>query len=84
MADFVQYDLPKDVHEPKARMMEVFDAHVNRNAKDSIFCDLFSRPEYLLFRTLHAAKTRRDRQIQCSLFLMEKDEKCVTIHEAFS
>ena len=40
--------------------------------------------KYLLFRTLHAAKTSRNRQIQCSLFLMEKDEKCVTIHEAFS
>ena len=45
---FVRYDLPVGGREPKAAMMEVFDAHVNRNTKDSIFCDLFSRPEYCL------------------------------------
>ena len=48
MEDFVQYDLPVDAREPKSVMMEPFDAHVNRNSKDSIFCDLFSRPEYCL------------------------------------
>ena len=39
---------------------------------------------YLLFRTLYAAKAARNRQIQCPLSLMEKDEKRVIIHEAFS
>ena len=40
---------------PKTVMMETFDAQVNRNAKDSIFCDLFSRPEYCLqlYKVLH-------------------------------
>ena len=42
------------------------------------------RKEYVLIRTLYAGKTGRNRQIQCSLPLMEKDEKCVRIHEAFS
>ena len=40
--------------------------------------------DYLLFRTLCAEKTGRDLQIQCSQFLMKKDEKRVKIHEAFS
>ena len=55
MEDFVQYDLPVDAREPKSVMMEPFDAHVNRNSKDSIFCDLFSRPEYCLqlYQVLH-------------------------------
>ena len=43
--------------EPSAApvMMEPFDAQVNRNAKDSIFCDLFSRSEYglQLYKVLH-------------------------------
>ena len=53
MEEYVSY--PKNISEPKARMMEVFDAHVNRNTKDSIFCDLFSRPEYCLqlYQVLH-------------------------------
>jgi hypothetical protein len=40
-------------------MMEPFDAHVNRNSKDSIFCDLFSRPEYCLqlYQVLHPEDT---------------------------
>lgn len=55
MEDFVRYDLPVDAREPKSVMMEPFDAHVNRNSKDSIFCDLFSRPEYCLqlYQVLH-------------------------------
>ena len=56
---FVQYDLIVGRHEPKAAMMETFDAHVNRNTKDSIFCDLFSRPEYCLqlYKVLHPEDT---------------------------
>jgi len=38
---------------------------------------------YMLFRTLYAAKTSRNRQIQCTSHLMENDEKRVKIHEAF-
>ena len=59
MEDFVRYDLPVDVREPKSVMMEPFDAHVNRNSKDSIFCDLFSRPEYCLqlYQVLHPEDT---------------------------
>ena len=59
MEDFVQYDLPVDAREPKSVMMEPFDAHVNRNSKDSIFCDLFSRPEYCLqlYQVLHPEDT---------------------------
>jgi hypothetical protein len=56
---FVRYDLPTGGREPKAAMMETFDAHVNRNTKDSIFCDLFSRPEYCLqlYKVLHPEDT---------------------------
>ena len=59
MEDFVRYDLPVDAREPKSVMMEPFDAHVNRNSKDSIFCDLFSRPEYCLqlYQVLHPEDT---------------------------
>jgi len=59
MEDFVRYDLPVDAREPKSVMMEPFDAHVNRNTKDSIFCDLFSRPEYCLqlYQVLHPEDT---------------------------
>ena len=39
---------------------------------------------YVLFRTLYAAKVGRNRQIQYTPFLMEKDEEHVKIHEAFS
>ena len=55
MEDFVRYDLPAERHKPKAMMLETFDDHVNRSAKDSIFCDLFSRPEYCLqlYKVLH-------------------------------
>ena len=38
---------------------------------------------YLLFRTLYAAETSRNRQIQCEPFLMEKDEEDVKIREGF-
>ncbi len=48
MEDFVRYDLPAEWHKPKTVMLETFDDHVNRSTKDSIFCDLFSRPEYCL------------------------------------
>jgi len=56
---FGRYDLPTGGREPKAAMMETFDAHVNRNTKDSIFCDLFSRPEYCLqlYKVLHPEDT---------------------------
>jgi hypothetical protein len=55
MEEFVRYDIPMRTETPKVRMMEPFDAHVNRNSKDSIFCDLFSRPEYCLqlYQVLH-------------------------------
>lgn len=55
MEDEIRYDFSKSEQTPKAVMMETFDAHVNRSAKDSIFCDLFSRPEYCLqlYQTLH-------------------------------
>ena len=55
MADYVNYEFRTDAKEPQATMLEVFDAHVNRAAKDSIFCDLFSRPEYCLqlYQVLH-------------------------------
>ena len=39
---------------------------------------------YVLFRTLYAEKRSRNRQIHCPTYLMEKDEKLVRIHEAFS
>ena len=39
---------------------------------------------YLLFCGLYAAKTSQNRQIQYIRFLMERDEKHVKIHEAFS
>ena len=38
----------------------------------------------VLFSTLYAVKTGRDRQNQNHLFLMEIDGKHVKIHEAFS
>ena len=38
----------------------------------------------MLFRTLCAAKVGRNRQIQYTPFLMEKDEEHVKIHEVFS
>ena len=55
MDNSVRYDLAPDAHEPHAIMMETFDNNVNRNAKDSIFCDLFGRPEYCLqlYKVLH-------------------------------
>ena len=55
MEDYVRYDLLAESREPGAPMMEPFDAHVNRSAKDSVFCDLFSRPEYCLqlYKVLH-------------------------------
>ena len=56
MEEAVRYDnLPEREHAPKTVLMEEFDAHVNRSAKDSIFCDLFSRPEYCLqlYQALH-------------------------------
>ena len=61
MDDFVRYDIPMPAGKPKLRMMETFDAHVNRNSKDSIFCDLFSRPEYCLqlYQVLHPESTIR-------------------------
>lgn len=46
--------------------------------------EIASMPKYVLFRTLSAAKTGRDRQIQCNPFLMEKDEEHVKFREAFS
>ena len=40
------------------------EVNVNRNAKDSVFCDLFGKPEYLiqLYRSLHPEdkKTKAD------------------------
>ncbi len=55
MEDFVRYDLPAERHKTKTVMLETFDDHVNRSTKDSIFCDLFSRPEYCLqlYKVLH-------------------------------
>ena len=55
MDEYVKYDYAMTVHEPKATMLEAFDDNVNRNAKDSIFCNLFSRPEYCLqlYQSLH-------------------------------
>ena len=55
MEDFVRYDLPAERHKTKTVMLETFDNHVNRSTKDSIFCDLFSRPEYCLqlYKVLH-------------------------------
>ncbi len=55
MENDIRYDFPRAERSPKAVMMETFDAHVNRRAKDSIFCDLFSRPEYCLqlYQALH-------------------------------
>ena len=36
------------------------ETKVNRNAKDSVFCDLFGKPEYLirLYRALHPEDTK--------------------------
>ena len=55
MYEYIRYDLLPEAREPRAPMLEPFDAHVIRNAKDSIFCDLFSRPEYCLqlYKVLH-------------------------------
>ena len=60
MNHVIQYDtLAVENTGPGVRMMEEFDAHVNRNTKDSIFCDLFSRPEYCLqlYQALHPEDT---------------------------
>ena len=53
--DYIEYDLSAMGQESKAVMMEQFDDHVNRDSKDSIFCDLFSKPEYCLqlYQALH-------------------------------
>ena len=55
MDDLVRYDLVPESREPHAVMLETFDDNVNRSAKDSIFCDLFARPEYCLqmYKVLH-------------------------------
>ncbi|MCR4876207.1 MAG: hypothetical protein K5922_03440 [Clostridiales bacterium] len=56
MEDSIQYDtLAAENAMPKPAMLKEFDAHVNRNTKDSIFCDLFGRPEYSLqlYQALH-------------------------------
>lgn len=56
MEDAVHYDVvAKNYAAPKTVMMEQFDAHVNPKAKDSVFCDLFSKPEYCLqlYQALH-------------------------------
>ena len=55
MDSYVSYETYASEPAPKSLMMEPFDAQVNRNSKDSIFCDLFSRPEYCLqlYQVLH-------------------------------
>ena len=54
-----------------------------RTAMDSIWNQTIPTDDFVLFRTLYAAKTSRNRQIQCTSNLMENDEKRVKIHEAF-
>ena len=55
METVVSYDGIASGNSPGPVMMEAFDGKVNRNSKDSIFCDLFSRPEYCLqlYQVLH-------------------------------
>ena len=41
------------------KLLEASEDKINRNIKDSVFCDLFGRPEYLiqLYRSLHPEDT---------------------------
>jgi hypothetical protein len=56
---YYAFPLKKGPECGKLTLMESFDAHVYRNTKDSIFCDLFSRPEYCLqlYQALHPEDT---------------------------
>ena len=40
-------------------LLEASEDKINRNIKDSVFCDLFGRPEYLmqLYQALHPEDT---------------------------
>ena len=46
------------------RLLEASEDKINRNIKDSVFCDLFGKPEYLiqLYRVLHPedSETQQD------------------------
>ena len=72
MGEMIRYDeIVQDTAASKATMMEVFDANVNRNAKDSIFCDLFGRPEYCLqlYQVLHP----EDKDVKAENIVLEID-----------
>ena len=45
-------------------IMQPLDDKVNRNFKDSVFCELFSRPEYFLelYKVLHPEDTDGNRK----------------------
>ena len=52
--------MDKDVQKQMAeKLLEASEDKINRNIKDSVFCDLFGRPEYLiqLYRSLHPEDT---------------------------
>ena len=72
MDEVIRYDVLAAEHtERKVTMLEPYDAYVNRNAKDSVFCDLFKRPEYSL--QLYQALHPEDRDVK------EEDITLVTI-----
>lgn len=47
--------MPRDESRMANNILKPLDDQVNRNAKDSVFCDLFAQPEYLLqmYAVLH-------------------------------
>ena len=51
-ASFMEKTVQKQMAE---RLLEASEDKINRNIKDSVFCDLFGKPEYLiqLYRALH-------------------------------
>ena len=52
--------MDKDAQKRMAeKLLEASEDKINRNIKDSVFCDLFGRPEYLiqLYRALHPEDT---------------------------
>ena len=56
MPETVEKQTPKMMAE---KLLEPTKEKINRNLKDSVFCDLFARPEYLiqLYQTLHPEDT---------------------------
>ena len=52
-------ELKKIQKQMAEKLLEASEDKINRNIKDSVFCDLFGRPEYLyqLYQVLHPEDT---------------------------